>query len=338
MNVKEILLKLCSADGVSGDETAAAETAKELMNNFAPCETDGMGNIFATAGEGEKHILLDAHIDQIGMIVTGIDQKGFVSVAPCGGVDRRILLDSEVKIYGKKTVAGIICCQPPHLTKSSDYEKVPAVDEIFIDTGLSGEKANELISLGDRVVFCGEPFEMLNGKVCSKSIDDRAGIAALIRCADILNGEGYNCKVTYLFSCQEETGERGAKISAFSADPDEAVAVDVSFNFAPGCNRIKCGEMGKGPMIGISPVLSNSVTDCLKELADENEIPFQLEIMENETGTNADVIAVSKRGVKCGLLSVPISNMHTGVEIALCEDIEQTAQILALFVKNGGAR
>jgi len=337
MNVKDILLKLCSVDGVSGSEGAVANTAKEFVEKFADCNTDSMGNVFATVGKGEKHILIDAHIDQIGMIVTAVDENGFLSVATCGGVDRRILLDSQVIIYGKNTAEGIVCCQPPHLTKNADYENAPDIEDVFIDTGLSGEKAKELISVGSKIALKSSPCELLNGKIASKSIDNRAGIAALIRCADILKEENLNCKVTYLFSCQEETGQRGAKISAFNCDPDEAIAVDVSFNYTPGCKKLQCGEMGKGPMIGVSPVLSDEVTESLKKLSDENDIPFQLEIMGEGTGTNADMIAVSRCGVKCGLLSIPISYMHTGAEVVLCDDIECTAQLLARFIKNGGA-
>lgn len=335
MTAFEILNFLCDRDGISGVEEGASKAAARLLSDITKCKIDHMGNVTGTMGSGEKHILLDAHIDQIGMRVMSVDEKGFIRVGACGGVDVRTLPGAQVIIYGKRTVTGIVCCQPPHLQKGS-FDTLPALDELYIDTGLSGKEAAEIIWPGCAVALKSNYKRLAGGRICTKSADNRAGIAALLLCAKALAEKELPCRVSFLFSAQEETGERGAKISAFDLEPDEAIAVDVSFDMTPGCPENKCGVMGKGPMIGISPVLSGELTDRLKDLAKEKSIDYQLEIMSEATGTNADVIAATRGGVKCGLVSIPIKNMHTPVEIVQESDIIETARLLEYFVLNGG--
>lgn len=284
--------------------------------------------------EVKRHIMFDAHYDEIGLIVTGIDNSGFLQVSACGGIDRRILLGHEVVVHGRKDFKGIICCQPPHLTSSSDYKKAPKVSDIAIDIGLSANEAKVNVSIGDSVNFySGEACELLSGRITGKALDNRAGVAALIRVAELLDGKILpDTKVTLLFSAQEELGKRGAVTGAYEIDPDEAIVVDASFNATPGCDVEHCGKMSEGPMIGISPILSRKMTERLKKLADK----YQLEIMAEETGTNADVISISRSGIPTAMLSIPLSYMHTAVEIIDTADVEATAQLLAKYALNGG--
>lgn len=332
-----VLKQLSECSGVSGDEKSVSSVAMKLLSKYADTEKDCMGNIIGCTGQGEKHILIDAHIDEIGLIVTFIDDDGFVHVAPCGGVDRRVLADSEVIINGTEPVPGIICCQPPHLSSSSDYEKCPEISDIIIDTGFSKEILLSKITLGCTVSFK-KPFrKLLSTRVSGKSLDNRAGIAALLRCAELISKEELSCKVTFLLSTQEETGERGARTASFSCYPDEAVIVDVSFNSTPGCpHPERLAKIGGGPMIGIAPSLSRDVSNALISLAKVNRIQYQLEVMGGTTGTNADVFGVSRSGVKTGLLSIPLSYMHTPVEIVDTNDIENTAWLLAAYIISGG--
>ena len=253
--MKELLFRLCTAHGTPGDEGGAAEVARQALAPYAQVEIDHNGNVIAHMGDqkAKKHILFDAHIDQIGMVVTWIDGEGFLKVAPCGGIDRRVLPGSAVKICGKEEVTGIVCCTPPHLSKGGE-EKVPSFDDLYIDTGLPGEKARELIAPGDRVLFTEQPKELLGGRVSLPALDDRSGVMALIRCAELLSREeSLPCKVTLLCSVQEETGAAGAKTAAYTLYPDEAVMVDVSFGVQPGVSREKAAPLGEGTMIGIAP-------------------------------------------------------------------------------------
>ena len=322
MDLKAVLKELCNAEG--GE--FALRVAEKILKEF--CEIKRHGNsLIASCGRGET-VLLEAHIDEIGLIVTDI-KNGFLKVAPVGGVDARMLPGMRVKIHGKTDVLGVACSTPPHLKKDAD--ETPSFDNVYIDTGL-GEKAKEIISEGDRISFLGDFCELQGSRVTAKSLDDRAGVAAVLLAAEKLyNEQNVSKKVTVLLSDQEETGGIGAKTAAFSLDPSYAVAVDVSFGNQPGVSE--CGILGNGAMIGISPFLSHEVTEKLKAVAENNKIKYQSEVMGGRTSTDADHIAISKSGVKTGLLSIPLRNMHTPAEVVDLEDIESVADILAGFVK-----
>ena len=336
--LQEMLFRLCSAPGAAGREDSAAETARELLSFLPDVKIDTMGSVVASFGnpDSDTHILLDAHIDQIGMLVTSVDENGFLKVARDGGMDRRVLPGSRVVVYGKETLNGIVCCLPPHLTDGGE-DKVPDITEMAVDVGLTKEEANELVQPGDVVLLPGEPRRLLGSRVTGAALDDRAGCAALIRCAQLLQDASLSCRVTVLLSTREEVGSQGAETAAFREEPDMAIAVDVSFAEQPGVPAHKCGKLSEGPMIGVSPVLDKNITESLKRLAKENDIPFQLEVMGGRTGTNADEINVSRSGVPCGLVSIPQRNMHTPAEICDLKDIENVAQLLAAFIREGGA-
>ncbi len=186
--------------------------------------------------------MLEAHIDQIGMAVTSVE-NGFAAVAPIGGIDVRMLPAMRVKIYGKRTLDGVFCSTPPHLKGSCD--SVPDFDSLYIDTGL-GKAADELISVGDRVAF-DDGFRKLHGsRVTARSLDDRAGCAAVIRVSQLLHGKELPVNVVFLLSDKEEIGGMGAKTATFSIDPDIAVAIDVSFGDQPGIEKEKTGTFGRG--------------------------------------------------------------------------------------------
>ncbi len=335
--MKELLFKLCRYFGPSGDENKICEVVAVELSKYAEVNIDKNLNVIAVMGNlsAEKNILLDAHIDQIGMVVTDIDEDGFLRIAPCGGVDRRVLPGSMVKIYGKKIVDGIVCSTPPHLLRKEEDDFLP-VDKLIIDTGLDGGEVKDKVRLGDRVEYLNQPRELLNNKISACAIDNRAGVAALIETAKLLSTAKLNCKLTILLSAKEETGAVGAKTGTYSICPDEAISVDVTFGNQPGVSPVKSGQLSKGPLIGISPILSNQVTEKIKNIATENNIAYQIEVMGGTTGTNADSIAASKAGVPTGLISIPIRYMHTPVEVVDISDIEHTAKILSEYVKKEG--
>lgn len=326
MNLKDILKELTEADSMGG-LFGALEVAEKYLKEFSKVERYN-GSLIATLGEGEKTVLLDAHIDEIGMFVTSC-KDGFISVAAAGGIDARMLSAMRVKIHGKKTVLGVFQSVPPHLSKGSD--EVMPLENLYIDTGL-GADAEDIISIGDRVTFESPFIELNNGVVSAKALDNRASVAALIKVAEILKSRPLNVKVAILLSDKEEIGSDGAKIAAFYINPDEAIVVDVSFGNALGVAEEKSGVLGKGGMIGISPVLSREVTEKLKNLAKEKNIRHQFEVMGSKTSTNADVVAVNREGVKCGLVSIPLRNMHTPSEIVDISDIEAVAELLAEYI------
>lgn len=333
-NLQELLFALCAEPGTAGDEVAPARRAARELLDCGETDIDRMGNVVCRMGKRDaaRHILLDAHLDQVGLIVTRIEEDGFLRVDRCGGTDRRVLPGSPVTVYGKEPLTGIVCCMPPHLTEGGE-EKVEAVDKMAVDVGLTGEEAEALIAPGDRVIVRAPQKRLLGTRIASPALDDRAGCAALIRCAQLLRGQKLPCALTVLLSGREEVGGQGAKTGSFAIDPTEAIAVDVSFAAQPGVDPAKCGKLSGGPMIGVAPILSRPMRERLTELATSHEIPYTMEVMGGETGTNADEIAVTRAGVPTAMVSIPLRYMHTPVEVIDTQDVEHTAQLLAAYVK-----
>ncbi|MBQ8298249.1 MAG: M20/M25/M40 family metallo-hydrolase [Ruminococcus sp.] len=333
MEIKERIIRLSEACGASGSEDYACQTALEMLREYVPDARIDNGNVVGRFGEfreGLPSLLLDAHIDQVGFIVTYITDEGFVKFGNLGGIDRRLLPAQQVVIHGKNSVKGVICSVPPHLGGS---DGVPQIDEFSIDTGMTAEELKKIVSPGDSVTFDIKCRELLGNRLTGCAMDDRSGIAAILYALELLRDSRLSYNVTVLFSAQEELGERGAKIGAYKINPDVAIAVDVSFGYAVGETEHKCGYMGKGPMIGISPSLSREISDGLIKTAGNKGIPYQLEVMNGLTSTNADRFAVNREGAKACTVSIPLRYMHTPVEVIDVEDVKLTGELLAEFIK-----
>lgn len=336
--VSALLEKLCAASGASGAENEASAVAAELLGKYMPVKIDALGSVTGTYGSGNPHVLLDAHLDQIGLVVTSVDEDGFLKVAKCGGVDIRVLAAAEVTVHGKEKLFGVITSTPPHLSTPDDLGKAKSIDEIAVDIGMSREKTVKIVSAGDRITFNGGFTKLLGNRIASPSVDDRAGVAAILRSLEMLENTDHKCKISVLFSVQEETGGSGARTGAFAAEADEAIAVDVSFASAPDVSGEKYASLGGGAMIGYGPSLDYAMSKRLAEIAEKNGIASQSEVMGGRTGTNCDHIQVSGKGVKTALISVPLRNMHTAVEVCDLADIESTARLIADYIiERGGA-
>ena len=332
IDTAELLYKLTSAAGVGGSEDEIVSVLKEILSSYGEVCVDKMNNVFCTFGEG-YNFLLDAHLDEIGMIVTEITDDGFLKVAKCGGVDNRMLLASEVSVWTKEgELRGVFTNIPPHLQKSDDDKKIPELSDISIDVGFTKEEAQKRISLGDRVTVKRNFTKLLGNQISASVLDDRSGIASIILALDELRG--INAKITVMFSTQEEVGTRGAIVGPYGKKVDEAIAVDVSFGYSPLCKKSDCGEMGKGAMIGISPILDKNMSNALIEVAKEKNIPYQIEAMGgNRTGTNADSITLVESGIKTALISIPEKYMHSPIEVVDTADVESVARLIAEYIK-----
>lgn len=333
MDLKKTTIDLSEAYGASGSEKTAAELALELLKEYCPDAYISNGNVIGNFGvhrDGLPKLVLDAHIDQIGMIVTYITDDGFIKVGNLGGLDRRLLPAQQVIIHGKEDIKGVVCSIPPHL--SNGENKVLAMDDVAIDTGMTKEELEKIVSLGDVVTFDVKCRELLGERITGGAMDDRCGVAAILYALELLKNRKTAYNVTVIFSAQEELGERGAKIGAFTLAPDIAIAVDVSFAYAEGENEKKCGYLGKGAMIGISPCLSREISQKLIDSAENAGLPYQIEVMNDLTSTNADQYSVARSGAKACTLSIPLRNMHTPVEVIDIADVRNTAEILAEFI------
>lgn len=329
MNTTELLKKLTSAVGVSGMENNVSALLADMLGQYGEVTVDDMNNVVCTFGKG-KHFLLDAHLDEIGFIVKAITNDGFIKVEKCGGIDERMLLASEVSVWGKKEVRGVISTLPPHLQKSGE-KKPPKIDEIAIDVGMTKAEAEKVISLGDRVTFKRNFNELVGTQVCSNVLDDRSGVASILLAVEKL--KDVDAKITVCFSSQEEVGTRGAKTVAYGKDVDEAIVVDVSFGYTPMCKKSDCGEIGKGVMIGVAPILDNTMSNKMQEIAKAKNISHQIEVMGGgHTGTNADVITINQCGIKTSLLSIPEKYMHSPIEIVDTKDVEATAVLVCEYI------
>ena len=331
--MKNLIFNLCSAKAVSGEEAPVKEAVRLALETYAEVSTDQNGNLFAKFGkkDAKYSIMLDAHIDQIGLIITHIDDNGFVKASPCGGIDRRVLQADRFTILGKTEVPCLCCSTPPHLSNGKE-DKAVAAGEIWFDTGLASEELREIVSLGDRIVFSAEPKLLLGNRVLSPALDNRAGVAALMYCGDILKRHELNCRVIISLSSREEVNMAGAKTAAFSLYPSEAIAVDVSFAKQSGVPSEGRGVLDEGPMIGISPVLDKDITSKLITAAKVKKLNYQLEVMGGVTGTTADAISSTRGGIRTGLVSIPMRSMHAAVEIASLNDIAAVGELLAEYI------
>lgn len=337
MDIKSTLKLLTAVSGVSGEEFPASVKAAEILKEYAEdVKIDSFGNVtgFVKSDNPDaKTLMLDAHIDRVGLVVTFIDENGFVSVGKCGSPDLKTLLAQSVTIHGKKDIPGVVSTLPPHVSKDKN---APDIDDIRIDTGFSEEQAKEIISLGDKITI-NSPFrELCNNRISTAAVDDRSGVCAVLAALDMMKGRkpAYNLAVS--FSSGEEVGERGAKMTAFSIQPDEAVVVDVSFGRTPDSSAKETAVLGSGVMIGFSAALDKEMSNKLCEIAEREKIPYTREIMPQSTGTNADAIGVIGKGIKCCTLSFPIRYMHTSIETVDLNDIEAAARLICKYA--GGAR
>lgn len=337
MKLKEKLKRLCESYGVSGEEGETAQIAAEMLKEYTgDVVIDDYHNVIANvydAGENAPRVMLDAHLDEIGMAVTYITDDGFLKVAPCGGLDMRLLLAQEVVVHGREKITGIIGSKPPHLTAEDERKKVPKIDDISIDTGYSKGQLEAIVSLGDRVTLKGDFTELKNGRVSSKSLDDRACIASILHGLELLKGKKLGCSLTVVFSSQEEVGGTGVAVAAYKVNPDAAIVVDVSFAHTADADEKKCGKMGKGPMIGIAPSLNRRMADEMIALSKEKGYPYQIEVIQGRTtGTNADEVTITRGGVRTEVVSVPLRYMHTPVEVVELSDVEAVGALIADYL------
>ncbi|MCL2856811.1 MAG: M20/M25/M40 family metallo-hydrolase [Oscillospiraceae bacterium] len=330
MDIKQTLLELSGAAGYGVD-------AADILAPYGKVSRTSLDSVVCQVREAspnKPHLLLDAHFDTVGLIVTQVDSTGFLRVSGLGGIDPRVLPACPVLVHGRGgDISGVICSTPPHLDKSGE-KKFAKVDEVYIDLGLTKEAAENAVSPGDRVSFHQPGLVLLGDRFAGGGLDNRAGCACLLRALELLKGAQPSCGLSVLFSSLEEVGGQGAKTTAYALRPTHALVVDTSFAHTPDSQRQKCGTFGGGPMIGVAPILSKEITEGLQAAAKAEGIPHQYEVMGGSTGTNADHIATVRAGVSTGLLSIPLKYMHTPVEVVAASDIEQTARLIAVFVKD----
>lgn len=337
-NVSGLIAAMSDMRGLSGREDTVSQKIADMVSHMlTPDTVIANGSVIAHIGHDPEKptVMLCAHLDQVGFLVTDITPEGFLRIGAVGGIDHRLLLGQPVTVYGKERLFGVISILPPHLLKGE--QTVPEDAQLCVDLGYdSADALAELVQRGDAVYFGTKSQMLQNDYLTGSALDDRCGAAAVILTAEVLRDEVLPCNLTLCFSAQEERGGRGAVLVAANEHADYAIAVDVTFGLAYGENPKECMELGKGPAIGISPVLSQTFSDTLIDIAKDMKLPHQLEIMPGMTGTDADALALAPDGCETVTVSIPLRNMHTPVEVIAVSDVEKTICLLAEFIRRCG--
>lgn len=340
MTIPPVLQTLLTAHGPSGYESDPAAAWREAAGAYSDdVRSDVMGSSVALVpgtADGPS-LALVGHIDEIGLIVTHIEESGFLRFTGVGGWDPQVLVGQRVVLAtAGGPVPGVVGKKPIHLLDADARKKVPEMKEMHIDIGAAdGDAASELVRVGDTAVIAGEPVELQAGRVASRSMDNRIGSYVSYEAARLVAEQGgAPGDVFAVAGVQEETGLNGARTTAYSLRPDLAVAIDVTHaTDAPGISESELGKhpFGSGPVIERGTNIHPRVSEMLIEAAEAEKIPYTLSASARSTGTDADAIHVSRGGVPTGLVSVPLRYMHSPVEVVQVDDIENTARLLAAF-------
>lgn len=323
----KLLLDLCAIDSISGREGNINEYLKEKLKQYS-------NNVYVTKlnsvicevkkpKEGAPKIVLEAHTDTVGLVASSITGDGYIKALRCGGLDFKSLIYKKVTVCSNPKLSGFI------------FKNGQDSDNIFIDVSLKPELVKKYVKEGDSIVFDYNPLALQNNRICVRYLDNRASVFVVLLVLEKLKEKNLDVGIYAMFSSLEETSQGGAVTSSYELMPDVAICVDVSFAKTPGCdNLMSLGIMGRGPMVGISPVLNKDLANKFIDVAKINNIPYQLEIMNGLTGTNADSITTTKNGIPCALLSIPLKNMHTPFEIVDLNDIHNTVDLIYNTILN----
>ncbi len=324
--MKDLLGRLSEAGGPSGHEDAVRNIiAKEIEGFVDEMRVDALGNLIARKGRGPKRIMFAAHMDEVGVIATYIDDKGFIRFSNIGGVTPFTLLGERV-VFGNGTI-GVFGVE------KLDNIKDIKMEHLYIDIGTSSkEETEKLVRIGDFASYLRE-FRDLGKRVAGKALDDRAGCAVMIEALKRLGDPG--AEVYFVFTVQEEVGLRGAKTSAYGVNPDIAVAIDVTATGDTPNGMKMAVELGKGAAIKVkdmSIMVHPMVKRILTEAAEEDGIPYQYEVLESG-GTDSGAIHLTREGVPSGVISIPCRYIHTPSEMIDMGDFESAVRLLLSSVK-----
>ncbi len=338
--IGQLLRQLVTVDGPAGDEGRVQKLVQELCAPYAgEVRTDTLGNVIAWRAGGTPpagRLMLAAHMDEIGLTVTRVEGS-FLHVTKTGGVDPRIELGQEVRVYPsgpgcERYAAGLpgyIGSRPPHVMTEAERERAPSLQSLRVDTGLPVES---LVQVGDRVVIQGPYTELLNGRIASKAMDNRASVAAMIGALGYLAGTQHTWEVCAVATTGEEIGLKGAAPAAFALAPDLAIAVDVTHANTPGVEDAETVAWNEGPAIAWGPNLHPGIVKALRATAEALEMSYVSDPTPGPSGTDAWAIQMVREGVPTGLVGIPLRYMHSPVETVVLADIDRTARLLAAFI------
>ncbi|MCL6453829.1 MAG: M42 family peptidase [Alicyclobacillus sp.] len=334
---KATLLQLLDSHAGPGFEEAIADKVRAALGAYTEdIRTDVMGNVIGvvrgSGGDGAPKVLLSAHMDEIALVVSQIDDGGYLRVAQSGGFDPRTLVGQEVVVHGRETLLGIVGSQPPHLTTPAQRKQAPTLEELYIDLAMPEARVRERVRVGDRVTVARETLQLLNNRLSGKALDNRTSLAIVLECLEYLRQLRHEADVYAAASVQEEAGIRGAVTLGYGVQPDIAIAVDVTFADMPGQAPDVGFELGGGPVITFGPNIHPKVFQGLRDTAVANGIAFQIELSQGPTGTDAWQLQIAGMGMATGVVGIPIRYMHGSVETGSYDDIVACGRLLAHYI------
>ena len=332
----ELLKALTEAPGPAGRENVIRDL---ITTRWTPLtddiRVDAMGSLIALQrGDGPEPrpaLMIAAHMDEIGLIVTGIEGD-FLRAHALGGIDRRVLVGLDVLVHGQRDLTGIIGSRPPHVLTTAERNKIIAWEEVYVDTGLPADELASLVSIGDHITFDLELLALKNERVAGKALDNRASVVAVTLALQVLRGRSHAWDCYAVATVQEEIGLKGAMTSAYGLAPELAIVLDVTFGEQYNDEGPGTFALGKGPTIASGPNFHPQVVERLQAAAKAEEIPYQPEPVPGSSGTDAWGIQVAREGIPTGLIEIPLRYMHQPVETAALPDIERAGRLLASFV------
>ena len=337
---REFLKSILESPSPSGYEQPVQKLWRDYTQQFAKVRSDSHGNAIGVINpKGKPRFMLAGHCDEIGFLIRYIDEKGFLYFGAIGGWDETIIPGRRVTIHTSKgPVPGVIGKTPIHLIKTEDRTKGSQINDLWIDIGAPDKKtAESLVTIGDPVTYPYDFLELKTGLAVARGFDDRIGsfiVAEVLR--ELSTVKTLKSSVHGVSTVQEEIGLRGAHSSSFGIDPQVGIAIDVTFaTDQPGVEKKHVGEikLGGGPVIARGPNINPRVYELLVDTAQKKNIPYQIEGIPRATGTDANVIQVTRAGVATGLVSVPLRYMHTPVETLDLRDVELIIGLLAGFAE-----
>ncbi len=336
----DVLRQLLQVPGPSGDEAAAGRVWRNAAAAFADrVEVDVRGSSLAVLEGSGPRILLAGHIDEIGIMVSHIDEHGFLFFSGIGGWDVQVLVGQRIRLLGRKgEIIGVIGKQPIHLLKPEERTQASKIEDLWIDIGAQNQaEAAEQVRVGTVGVIDAPIIDLPGGRLASRSIDNRIGAFTVLEALRLLAADRPAATVAAVATSQEEITFAGAYTSAFQFAPDAAIIVDVTFaTDSPNSDKRRLGDvrLGGGPVLSRGSANSPVVFEMLVAAAERESIPYAVQVNPRATGTDADAIALVRNGVACGVVSIANRYMHSPNEMIQLSDVEQAAKLIAAFVRD----
>lgn len=346
-HLQTTFLDLLDSHAGSGFEQAIAGKMRSVLSRYtSDIQTDTVGNVIArvsgesfapvdagaSASTRRPRVMLSAHMDEISLIVTSIEPGGHLHVWDLYGFDARALVGQEVLVHGDTPLLGIVGSKPPHLSTPEERKQAVPIEDLYIDLAMPESMVRDHVRIGDRLTLRRQTLELQNGRIASKAVDNRASLAVVLECLEALRQLRHTADVYAVATVQEEVRMHGAKTAAYGVAPDIAIAIDVTFGSLPGQAPEDSFELGSGPVITMGPNIHPKVFRALRDTANRQTIPFQIEVSQGPTGTDAAALQIAREGIATGLVGVAIRYMHTSVETVSYNDIVLCGRLLAHYI------